>query len=83
MDELDNKHETAEPSACDLFEELGYKKDMDSESFIAFTHKALGMVMFELEDKDILVTDAKGLLRMIKPKEILAIYKQIKELGWK
>ena len=83
MDALDNKHETAEPSACDMFEELGYKKVDDNDDFLTYIHDALGMAMFGLKDKDILITDASGRLRMLKPKEVYAIHKQIKELGWK
>jgi hypothetical protein len=83
MDALDNKHETSEPSACDMFEELGYKKVDDNDDFITYLHDNLGMIMFGLRFKDMMALDMNGKFRVLKAREIIAIYKQIKELGWK
>jgi hypothetical protein len=83
MDALDNKHETAEPSACDMFEELGYKKVDDNDDFITYIHDNIGMVMFSIKYRDILITDTNGKMRIVKPKEIVAINKLLEEMRWK
>ena len=79
---IDDKTTTAEPSAKDMFEELGYKLSENSNDFIIYVHKELGAIMFGMRYRDVLVGNTQGMARVIKPKEIRAINKMMEELNW-
>ena len=80
MDETTN---TAEIRADDLFNEIGFYKVDDNDDFITYIHDNIGMVMFSIKYRDILITDPKGMMRIVKPKEIVAINKLLEEMRWK
>lgn len=82
MNELEDKITTAEASAKDLFEEIEFKEVENNEGFISYHHKELGVIMFGMRYKEVLIGNNTGLPRVIKMKELEAINKKVKELGW-
>lgn len=82
MMELEDKTTTAEPRADDLLNELGFIEVENSENYLVYTHRELGSILFNKKYKDIIVTNNTGLPRCIRIKELEAINKKVKELGW-
>lgn len=73
-------------TALDMFEQIGYKR-IEFSQIIIFINEGLREFVFILESKKLLVRqfDGKKLTygqASITQDEYIAIYEQLKELGW-
>ena len=74
-----------EKSADEMFEELGYEKEMENKKRIMFIYEGQFFdkyIVFEMIDKHIVIELGTGESTNINMQELKAINKKIEELGW-